>query len=123
MKIAEEATCKEKDPAEESTQVAVLIEPADDIEKEVISKDELEDKKQVVFTFMSDYGEEDILDSFPEIFPGINAKLCSRVRVERLSADHACTVVLNPVDAQTFSWPAMDPVNTEVFREIRKIQK
>ena len=123
MKIAEEATCKEKDPAEESTQVAVLIEPADEIEKEVISKDELEDKKQVVFTFMSDYGEEDILDSFPEIFPGINAKLCSRVRVERLSADHACTVVLNPVDAQTFSWPAMDPVNTEVFREIRRIQK
>ena len=123
MKTAEEATCKENDPAEESTQVAVLIEPADEIEKEVISKDELEDKKQVVFTFMSDYGEEDILDSFPEIFPGINAKLCSRVRVERLSADHVCTVVLNPVDAQTFSWPAMDPVNTEVFREIRRIQK
>ena len=101
--------------------MAVLIEPADEIEKEVISKNELEDKKQVWFTFMSDYGEEDILDSFPEIFPGINAKLCSRVRVERFSADHVCTVVFNPVDARTFSWPAMDPVNTEAFREIRRM--
>ena len=78
---------------------------------------------KVTFTFMSDYGEEDILDSFPEIFPGITADLVSRVRVERLSADHFCTVVLYPVPAQTFSWPAMDPVNTEVFRDIRRIKK
>ena len=100
-----------------------MIEPVDEIENEVISRDELEDNKQVVFTFTSDYGEEDILDSFLEIFPGINAKLCSRIRVERLSADHACTVMINPVDPKTFSWPAMDPVNIEVFREIRRIQK
>ena len=51
------------------------------LKKEMVSKDELKDKKQTVFTFMSDYGEENILDSFPEIFPGINGKLCSRVRV------------------------------------------
>ena len=31
MKTAEEATCKENDPAEESTQVDVLIEPTDEI--------------------------------------------------------------------------------------------
>ena len=38
----------------------MLFEPADEIETELFSKDE------VVFTFMSDYGEEDIFDSFPE---------------------------------------------------------
>ena len=32
-KPAEEARCKENDPTEESTQVAVLIEPVDEIEK------------------------------------------------------------------------------------------
>ena len=118
-KTAEVATSKEKYPAEESTQVAVLIEPADEIETEVFSKDELD----VVFTFLSDYGEEDIVNSFPEIFPGIVVNLALRVRVERLLADHFCTVVLHPPHAQTFSWPAMGPVNTEVFREIRRIQK
>ena len=35
----------------------------------------ISDGKEVTFTFLSDYGEEDILDSFPEIFPGIDAKL------------------------------------------------
>ena len=66
------------------------------------------DRKEVVFTFLSDYGEEDILDSFPEVFPGIFAELVSRVRVA-------------PRSAETFSWPAMDPVNTEVFGNIRRI--
>ena len=70
--------------------------------------------KKVAFTFMSNYGE---------IFPGINARLFSKVRVQRLSADYFCTVVLHPVPAQTFSWPAMDPVNMEVFRDIRRIRK
>ena len=82
------------------------------------------ERKEVAFTFNSDYGEEDILDSFPEIFPGIIAKLTSWVRVAPLSADHLCMVVLHQVQgAETFSWPAMDPVNTEVFRNIRRIQK
>ena len=85
--------------------------------------DGLEDNNEVGFTFISDYGEEDILDSFLELFPGINANLASRVRVSRLSADHLCKVVLHPVQAQSFSWPVMDPVNTEVFKEIRRIQK
>ena len=80
-------------------------------------------EENVTFTFMSDYGEEDILDSFEEIFPGITADLQSRVRVERLSADHFCTVMLHPVSARTFAWPAMDTVNTEVFRDIRRITK
>ena len=82
--------------------------------------DGTEDKKEVVFTFKSDLGDEDILDSFHEISPGITAELASRVRVSPLSADHLCTVVLHPVHPRTFSWPVMDPVNTEVFREIRR---
>ena len=86
-----------------------------------------EERNKVTFTFNSDYGEEDILDSFKEIFPGIIAELASRVRVAPLgplSADHLCKVVLYQVQGtETFSWPAMDPVNTEVFRNIRRIMK
>ena len=86
----------------------------------ILQVDGTEDKQEVVFTFQSDYGEEDILDSFTEIFPGIAADLTSRVWVSPRSADHFCTVVLNPVHPSTFSRPAMDPVNTKVFREIRR---
>ena len=82
--------------------------------------DGTEDKQEVVFTFQSDYVEKDILDSFTEIFPGTAADLTSRVRVSPRSADHFCMVVLNPVHPRTFSWPAMDPENTKVFREIRR---
>ena len=132
---AAESAMKEKPVIVEATQVTEIVDGAHACE----AKDSTEivdefcpdiayqvgksDGKEVTFTFLSDYGEEDILDSFPEIFPGIDAKLASRVRVERLSADHFCTVVLHPVHAETFSWPAMDPVNTEVFRSIKRIQK
>jgi hypothetical protein len=44
--------------------------------------------KEVTFTFLC--------DSFPEIFPGIDAKSALKVRVEPLSADHVCTLVLHP---------------------------
>ena len=132
---AAESAMKEKPVIVEATQVTEIVDGAHACE----AKDSTEivdefcpdsayqvgksDGKEVTFTFLSDYGEEDILDSFPEIFRGIDAKLASRVRVERLSADHFCTVVLHPVHSETFSWPAMDPVNTEVFRSIKRIQK
>ena len=82
--------------------------------------DATEDKQEVDFTFQSKYEEEDILDSFTDNFPGITADLASRVWVSPSSADCFCTVVLNPVHPRTFSWPAIDPVNTEIFREIRR---
>ena len=80
--------------------------------------------EKVTFTFLSEYAEEDILYSFTELFPGKNvATLVSRVLVNPRTADHLCTVVLQLVDPQKFSWPPMGPVNTEVFREIRRIQQ
>ena len=132
---AAESAMKEKPVIVEAAKVTEIVDGANACESKKSTEivDEfcpdiayqvgISDGKEVTFTFLSDYGEEDILDSFPEIFPGIDAKLASRVRVERLSADHFCTVVLHPVHAETFSWPAMDPVNTEVFRSIKRIQK
>ena len=115
---------KVKETKNATVQVTISSQVSDEFEEETSPKvDGIEDKKEVVFTFLSDYGEEDILDSFPEIFPRITAKLASRVRVTPRSADHLCTVVLHPVHPKTFSWPAMDPVNTEVFRDITRIQK
>ena len=109
-------------------QTAVSVNNPEEISDEVCSDSVYLGKhaeENVTFTFMSDYGEEDIIDSLQEIFPGITADLQSRVRVERLSADHFCTVMLHPVPARTFVWPrpAMDPVNTEVFKDIRRIKK
>ena len=48
------------------------------------------------FTFISDYGEEDVVDSFRELFEDNNLvpshpTLVSRVRIERIRAEHLCT--------------------------------
>jgi hypothetical protein len=79
------------------------------------------DGREVTFTLLSDYRQEDILESFPQIFPGMDAKLASTVLAECLPADHFCTVVLHPAHSETFSWPALDPVNTEELKEYRSM--
>ena len=56
------------------------------------------------FTFISDYGDEDVLDSFRELFEDklvpSYPTLVSRVRIERISADHLCSVKLNIPDTK-----------------------
>ena len=80
------------------------------------------EKKDVTFTFKSEYGEEDIRHSLGEIFPPFVASLDSRVRLGRLAADHQCIVSLrNPFGQKNvLSWPEMD-IGDDVFRELKKI--
>ena len=77
------------------------------------------------FTFISDYGEEDVLDSFRELFEDnklvpIHPTLVSRVRIERISADHLCTVKLMIPDKRDFSWPEL-PGYPDMFKNVKRL--
>ena len=77
---------------------------------------------QGMYSFKSEYGEEDIEYSLSELLPeNVTATLVSRERVRPRSADHLCTVVLKLVEGQNFTWPTMKPSDAEVLREIKKI--
>ena len=63
----------------------------------------------LTFSFKSDYGKEDIEDTLNITFNWI-----SRERIMPLGSEHLCTVVLQEVDCQTFSWPIMECGNLEM---------
>ena len=79
---------------------------------------------KVTYTFVSDYGEEDIIYSLSEIFPEtekMETTLVSRVQVRPRSAHHMCTVAVKRTDGR-ISWPDMTPSNAEVFQDLKRIK-
>ena len=92
---------------------------------QVDGEDNQKKERTVKFTFVSDYGEEDILYSLETQFP---AKLCptlvSRERKTRLGADHFCVVEIKlDRNSENFSWPNMIPSEAEVFKEVKRIKQ
>ena len=83
--------------------------------------------ENIIFNFHSEFGEEDILYSFSQIFPEnivTSFTLTSRIRVGR-TADHNCEVELRLVAAEqtrNFTWPDMPHWHADVFCGIRRIQ-
>ena len=72
-----------------------------------------------MFTFKSEYGEEDIEYSLSKIFPeNAITTLVTRARIFLRSADHICTLTLREVDGQNFTWPHMNASDSEVLREL-----
>ena len=76
----------------------------------------------VKYSFKSEYVEEDIVDSFQEVFPECEAKLESRVPVTPLSNNHLCKVVVKELAGQDPPWPILDEENEKIFKELRRIQ-
>ena len=77
------------------------------------------EENYVTYSFQSDYGKWDIEDTLKELFPNDVATIESRVRMTPLGADHLGSV---KVKSQSFSWPEMKGENTEIIREIQRIQ-
>ena len=77
-----------------------------------------------LYSFISDYGEEDILFSLDEVFPPEKvATLLSRDPVSAaLSADHLCHVKLRPVQGKKTCWPVLGPSNVDVFKDVKPIK-
>ena len=81
-----------------------------------------EDK--VTYTFVSNFGEEDILYALTEVFlqtEKTDTKLVSRIRLRPLSAHHMCTVTVKQAGGQIF-WPETEPSLAEVFQDLKRIK-
>ena len=88
----------------------------------ILQVDGVGDKEKVSYTFHSEYGEEDILDSLDQMFPDCSSNLMSRIRTAPLSADHKCTVEVQVAADQKnkFIWPKMNAVDAEIFLDLKK---
>ena len=80
---------------------------------------------EACFTFVSDYGDEDVRDSLRELLEDnlvpSSPTLVSRVRVEKLSADHLCKVTLQiPVTKKDFSWPEL-PGYPDMLKNVKRL--
>ena len=80
---------------------------------------------EACFTFISDYGDEDVRDSLRELLEDnllpSPPTLVSRVRVEKLSADHLCKVTLKIPGAKTdFFWPEL-PGYPDFFKNVKRL--
>ena len=64
----------------------------------------LQDDK-LSYSFVSDYGEEDVEYALTQIFPSVDVRLVSRVRLQTRSANHLCKVDIYKGAGKSFSWP------------------
>ena len=78
----------------------------------------------VVFTFDSEYGEEDVTYTLEQVFQGVQVTLRSRTRVQPMKANHLCVVAIKvvPEEKETFAWPKMKAYDAEVFSNLKRIQ-
>ena len=81
---------------------------------------EKDEPKDPIFTFVSDYAEEDIVYTLQELFPAKDFSLLSRVRLRPMCADHECTVALTARTCQSFIWPDMIGIQAQVCKEVRR---
>jgi hypothetical protein len=77
--------------------------------------------KEVIYEFVSNFGEEDIIYTLEELFPVKNAILLSRVQLRPRSADHQCTVALSLTAGQKCVWPVMIGIQADVCKEVRRV--
>ena len=131
QKAGEQISQKDKDAGDTSNTTSRLVcdlgqRVNDPVETGLISPLPQLDGEDVVehltFSFKSDYGQEDIEYTLNDILPK-STNLVSRVRIRPLDADHLCTVVLETVKGQNFSWPNMKPDDAEIIREVVRIQQ
>ena len=77
----------------------------------------------VKYSFVSDYGEEDVAYTLTEIFPGKDINLVCGERLKPRSADHLFTVTFKSNAGNKFSWPEMKGVQEEVIQNLKRIPK
>ena len=78
------------------------------------------------YSFVSKFGEEDILWTLEELFTSSGASLLSRVRVKPMKFEHRCivlhlcTVSVKVPAGQTFTWPDMTQEQKEILNYNKK---
>ena len=107
---------KEKNNAEKSSDSP--IPQLDGVDKESVDDDE-----KVIFTFKSDYAEEDIVYTLEEIFKDTSVTIISREQLRQKSAEYKFTVKLklDPKKRSSFSWPKMCSLQESVILDLNKL--
>ena len=73
----------------------------------------------VLYSFISDYHQDDILYTLEELFPIGSATLVSSVAPRpKETADQQCTVALKKTAGQDVVWPDMKEDQAQVFRQL-----
>ena len=89
------------------------------------TNENISSEEESMFTFVSNYAEEDIIDALKELkdddlLPNLPT-LISRVRVEPRSADHLCTVLLDiPASVVNFNWPELRGC-PDFFKNVKRL--
>ena len=78
----------------------------------------------VVFTFDSEYGEEDVTYTLEQLFQGVQVSLMSRTRVQPMKAYLLCMVAIKvvPVGKEAFSCPKIKAYDAEILSNLKRIQ-
>ena len=93
--------------------------------KDLSTSENVSADEKAVFTFVSNYAEEDINDALKELtddslVPNLPT-LVSRERIQPRSADHLCTVLLDiPGTVVNFVWSEL-PGYPDFFKDVKKL--
>ena len=119
VKLVIQLDKEENEPAEKALQSPILqVDGAVGSLEQHVAHGDTE-----VYSFVSKFGEEDILWTLQELFTSSGASLLSRVRVRPMKAEHLCTVSVKVSAGQTFTWPDMRKDQEEVFQDLKRILK
>ena len=112
LKKKEEASQEHQKTGEQVSQLISQVSPGVKIPRETVLNSLIPQvdgehvMEHLIFSFKRDYGKEDIEDTLSEILPkNITYNWINRERTRPLDADHLCSVVLQGVKDQNFSWP------------------
>jgi hypothetical protein len=136
--VVDKETDEEKVPSENAEQANeselipasvkdVVIEAADNVVDEVCSDKEYIPQfdgtydAEVVYTFVSDFHQEDIEYTIKELIPeDVDTTLVSVVRIGGLqSADQLCTLLIKMPPEKNFIWPIMSKSQSEVIKDLK----
>ena len=117
VKLVIQLDKEENEPVEKALQSPILqVDGAMGSLKQHVTHGDTE-----VYSFVSKFGEEDILWTLQELFTSSGASLLSRVRVRPMKAEHLCTVSVKVSAGQT--WPDMRKDQEEVLQDLKRILK
>ena len=89
----------------------------------ILQLDGVVEEMEVSYSFVSDYGKEDLDYALSQILQSVDASLDSRSRLEPRSADHLCIVKIKTDAGKTFSWPEIPRYYADMFKDLQKIKK
>ena len=88
--------------------VSVKVKPVEaGLHSPILQVDRAVQDDKLSYSFVSDYGEEDVEYALTQIFPSADVRFVSRVTLQTQSANHISKVDIYKGAGKSFSWPDM----------------